>query len=255
MKKFATNPYVHIAYWIFTLIILTAIFGTSWQNNWAAFFFITMLLPIVLGTSYFFNYFLVPRYLLKKQYFSFVLYTIYTFIISLYLESIVLLFSFVYFGHFNFNHLAPNASNTILLAVVMYLLVFVASFLLMVQQIRENQKTIQKLISEQNKLKISFLEVMSQRKRIKIPYNDIIYIESLSDYIKIHTKEDKVMSKEKISHIEQRLPEIFLRIHRSFIVNKNKIKSLKYNQVEIENTFLNIGRSYNKTVKENLGKE
>lgn len=252
MKKFTGNPYFHISYWVFTLIILTAIFGTSWQNSWAAFFFITMLLPIVLGTSYFFNYFLVPHYLLKKQYFNFALYTIYTFIISLYLEFIVLLFSLIYFVHFKFHHLAPNATNIVLLAVVMYLLVFVASFLLMVQQIRENQKTIQKLMIEKEKMKISFLEVISQRKKVKIPYDDIIYIESLSDYIKIHTKTNSIMSKEKISHIEQRLPEIFLRIHRSFIVNKNKIRGTKYNQIEVENTILNIGRSYNKTVKEQL---
>ena len=61
----------------------------------------------------------------------------------------------------------------------------------MMNQIRENQQTIQKLVSENEKMKKSFLEVMSNRKTIKIPYDDIVYVESMADYIRIITVQEK----------------------------------------------------------------
>ncbi len=252
MIKNSSNPYYHIAYWILVIIVLTLVFGSSWGSGTAAFFFITMLLPVVLGTSYFFNYFLVPKYFLKRRFLRFSLYTFYTVIVSLYLEMIVLMFSFIYLAKFSYGHLPPNARDTILLAVILYLLVFIGSFLLIINQIRENRLLIQQLKDENEKMKKSFLEVMSNRKIVKIPYDDIIYIESLSDYIKINTLNDQIVSKEKISKLASRLPDIFLRIHRSFIINKEKIKNISYDEVTVDDVVLNIGRSYRKVVRESL---
>lgn len=251
----SSNPYYHIFYWIFVIVILTLVFGMSWGNSTAAFFFISMLLPVVLGMSYFFNYVLVPRFLMKKKYFRFGLYSAYAVVVSLYLEMIVLMFSFMYLGNFSFRDLDPNASDTILLAVVMYLLVFIGSFLLMVRQVKENQQTIAQLIIEKEKMKKSFLEIMSNRKITKIPYNDIIYIESLSDYIKVNTINGQIVSKEKISNLANRLPDIFLRIHRSFIINKERIRNFSYDEILVDDVQLTIGRSYRKAVKESLKKD
>ncbi|NOZ48034.1 MAG: LytTR family transcriptional regulator [Chlorobi bacterium] len=96
------------------------------------------------------------------------------------------------------------------------------------------------------------LEIMSNRKIIKIPYRDIVYIESLSDYIRINTNDEQIKSKEKISKIINRLPSIFIRIHRSFIINEEKIKEVSFDEVLVDNVRLNIGRSYRKDVKEIL---
>jgi DNA-binding LytR/AlgR family response regulator len=52
-----------------------------------------------------------------------------------------------------------------------------------------------------------------------IPYDDFLFIESLAAYVRIHSMQNNIESKEKISHLANRLPEIFLRIHRSFIIN------------------------------------
>nr|WP_321406036.1 LytTR family DNA-binding domain-containing protein [uncultured Carboxylicivirga sp.] len=252
MLKKSSNPYYHILYWLFVVFILTIIFGRSWGNNTAALFFVSMLLPIVLGTSYFFNYVLVPKYYLKKKYLKFGLYTFYMFVVSLYLESIVIMFSFIYLGNFNFHNLAPNSFDTLLLAVVMYLLVFLGSFLLMARQIKEREQQIKLLITEQNKNKSSTLELTSNRKTVKIPYDDIIYIESMADYIKVHTTKDEIISKEKISKLADRLPSQFIRIHRSFIVNKSRIKTVAYNELTVDDITLNIGRSYQKEVRNEM---
>jgi DNA-binding LytR/AlgR family response regulator len=132
------------------------------------------------------------------------------------------------------------------------MLVFVGSFLIMMKQIIENRQVINELEIEKEKTKKSFLEIMSNRKMIKIPYDEIIYIESLSDYIKITTVTDEIKSKEKISKLSEKLPDIFLRIHRSFIINTDRIKERSLDQVLVDGYQLNIGRSYRKDVKELL---
>jgi two-component system, LytTR family, response regulator LytT len=255
MKRQSSNPYIHILYWIIVILVLTLVFGRSWGNNSAAFFFIGMLLPIVLGASYFFNYVLVPKYLLKKRYVRFALYSLYTIIVSLYLVMIVLMFSFIYLGNFNFSNLGPNASDTILLAVILWLLVFVGGILLMVRQVQENRLVIQQLLAEKNKMEMPFLEIISNRKTAKIPYSEIVYIESLSDYIRIHTRKDQIVSKEKISNLASRLPDIFIRIHRSYIINKDRIKNISYDEILVDDVGLTVGRSYRKAVKEALKSE
>jgi two-component system, LytTR family, response regulator LytT len=168
-----------------------------------------MLLPIVLGTSYFFNYVLVPKYYLTKRYAKFAFYCFCTAVISVYLEMMVLLFSFVYMVKLSYENLNPNATQILLLAVVQYLLVFIGSFLLMMNQIVENKKVIQQLLDEKEKMKRSFLEIISNRKMTKIPYDEIIYIESLSDYIKVITINEEIVSKDKISRLDKILPDFF----------------------------------------------
>jgi two-component system, LytTR family, response regulator len=252
MNKKTENPYYHITYWIFVILVLTIVFGFSWGSNYASFYFVSMLLPIVLGTSYFFNYVLVPKYYLNKKYAKFALYTFYTAIVSVYLEMMVLVFSLVFLVKYSFQKLSPNATEIVLLAIILYLLVIIGSFLLMVNQIKENRLVIQHLLDEKEKMKKSFLEIMYNKKITKIPYGEIVYIESLSDYIKVITIKDQIISKEKISNLALRLPNIFLRIHRSFIINTDRIRNISSDEVIVDDVPLTIGRTYRKTVKESL---
>lgn len=252
MRNHSADTAYHIAYWLFVLLFLTVLFGRSWDNNLAAFYFIALLMPIVLGTSYFFNYHLVPKFYLKKRYFRFGLYTFYTLVVSLYLETIVLMFSFIYLGNFSFHNLNPNASDTLILAFVLYFLVFLGSFLLLLRQVRDHKDQIQQLLHEKAKQIEPFLEVMSNRKMAKIAFRDIYFIESHSDYVTIHTLDESILTKEKISHLAESLPARFLRIHRSFIVNTDKITSYSNQEVVLGETQLNIGRSYKKEVQESL---
>ncbi|MBN2635762.1 MAG: LytTR family transcriptional regulator [Prolixibacteraceae bacterium] len=250
MKSRIYNPYYHIVFWIVVITILILIYGRSWQNSTHAFYFILMLLPLVMGTSYVFNYYLVPYYLLKKKYFWFSLYFFYTLVISLYFQMMVVLFSFMYLANFKLEDLGPNSiSDIVLLAFIMYFIVFVGSFLVMLQQLADRQSEIEHFMEEKKKMEKPVLEILSNRQLVRILYDDIIYIESLSDYIKVHSNTlGETTSKEKISVLEEKLPEQFLRIHRSFIINTKKITRYNSNEVELRDIHLNIGRSYKKEV-------
>ena len=98
-----------------------------------------------------------------------------------------------------------------------------------------------------------FILVKEKKSKIKVPFNEILYIESIKDYVKIVMTSRTVITKMFISEIEQVLPdESFLRIHRSFIVPVHKIDSYSVNQVEIGKHEIPIGRSYKNLVVKRL---
>lgn len=98
------------------------------------------------------------------------------------------------------------------------------------------------------------LIVKSDKKMIKINLKDIIYIESLKDYVIIHLSDKRVVTKQKISFLEQKLMENnFLRIHRSFLVSAPKITAFTPSHIEINGQELPIGRSYKSEVGKILG--
>ncbi len=90
-----------------------------------------------------------------------------------------------------------------------------------------------------------YIFVRSERKMVKINFSEIQYIESLSDYIKVHLVHKIVITREKISNIEAKLPtSSFVRIHRSYIVSIGKIESFTNEFIEINKKALPISRSY-----------
>jgi DNA-binding LytR/AlgR family response regulator len=98
-----------------------------------------------------------------------------------------------------------------------------------------------------------FMFVRADRRMIKIDFDAIIYIESYSDYIKIHLADETIVTRETISSIEAKLPsKQFIRIHRSFIIALSHIVSFTNEHVVIQGQALTISRSYKKEVLELL---
>ena len=101
--------------------------------------------------------------------------------------------------------------------------------------------------------KSDFIFVRSERKMIKINFDEINYIESLSDYIKIHLNNKTIVTRETISNIEVKLPKKdFIRIHRSYIISISKIESFTNEFIEINNKAIPISRSYKTVVLNKL---
>jgi len=95
----------------------------------------------------------------------------------------------------------------------------------------------------------TFFYVNVNKKHIKIAFDDILYIESLKDYVRIHTKQQKLIVKNNIGKMEVQLPKKkFLRIHRSFIVSYDKITAYTQKDIEIGEKEIPIGSSYAKEV-------
>jgi DNA-binding LytR/AlgR family response regulator len=96
--------------------------------------------------------------------------------------------------------------------------------------------------------------VQSNKKNIKIVLEDVLYIESMKEYVRIHFKDRKVVFKGGITAFEQKLNHHFLRVHRSYIVNTNKITAYTKNDVEIGEIEIPIGNSYKERVLKRIVK-
>ena len=91
----------------------------------------------------------------------------------------------------------------------------------------------------------AFISFRVDRKNLKIALDDILYVESLKDYIKVVTRSKNIITKQSIASLEEALPaHTFIRIHRSYIVALNKIELYTSELVEIAKKELPISRMY-----------
>ena len=89
--------------------------------------------------------------------------------------------------------------------------------------------------------------VKSEYKLLQIDLDDIRYIEGLKDYVKIYTEQSQhpILSLMNMKAIEQMLPASrFIRVHRSFIVQKSKIREIERNRIVFGDVYIPIGDSY-----------
>lgn len=88
----------------------------------------------------------------------------------------------------------------------------------------------------------------------KILFSSIHYIEGLGDYISFHTSGGRVLSLERMKHIELILPQhLFLRIHKSYIINTSHIDFVERGRIVIDKNYLPIGETYKDVVNKKLG--
>ena len=91
------------------------------------------------------------------------------------------------------------------------------------------------------------------KKQVKVFINDILYIESLKDYVKIHTIKNYIVTRLQIGELESLLVSSNLfRIHKSFVINLDKVTAYSASHIEIDGHEIPVGRSYKELVMKQL---
>jgi DNA-binding LytR/AlgR family response regulator len=122
-------------------------------------------------------------------------------------------------------------------------------FLKAVTKVRKSEN--EKLKSDVTQDSKNFIFLNIQKKRVKILFSEILYIESQQEYIKIITIKKEYIIKMSTHEIESLLPtNLFKRIHRSFIVSISKIESYSSEIVEVNGVSIPIGRGYRDIMKD-----
>jgi DNA-binding LytR/AlgR family response regulator len=122
-------------------------------------------------------------------------------------------------------------------------------FLIAVSKVKTAQKDQRPNDSQETK---DFIFLNMQKKKVKILFAEILYIESQREYIKIMTTKKEYLSKMSTQEMEALLPaHLFKRVHRSFIVSISKIDSYSSEEVEVNGITIPVGRGYKDTL-ENL---
>lgn len=124
-------------------------------------------------------------------------------------------------------------------------------FLMTVQKLKDRMD----LNTADNKKKQTqdFLFLKVDKRMVKVFFKDIFYVESLKDYVMVHTKYEGLIVHHNLQSFTNLLPaDEFLRIHRSFTISLQYIEAINGNRIEIQGKMLPIGRNYQQFVKASI---
>lgn len=111
-----------------------------------------------------------------------------------------------------------------------------------VQEVFKEQ-TFTNLITAEEKSD-DFLFVKTDGKLIKINLNDLQFVEGLKDYLYLHLKNEKLIVLDTLKDFELKLPNNFMRVHKSYIVRLDQIESIERNRIFIQNKIIPVGDTY-----------
>tara|TARA_R110002167_G_scaffold359001_1_gene575357 strand:+ start:1851 stop:2525 length:675 start_codon:yes stop_codon:yes gene_type:complete len=120
--------------------------------------------------------------------------------------------------------------------------------------------TFERFVTAVNKVKINeaieksdSITIKSGYDLHKVKYEDILYVVSDSEYVTFHMGDKKVISNQRLKTLEQELPSsLFMRVHRSYIVNKNSVTGLKGRDLLLSEVSIPVSNSYFDHVKKEL---
>lgn len=94
-----------------------------------------------------------------------------------------------------------------------------------------------------------FLIIKNDKKTFRLPFQQIKYIESIGDYVKVHTEGQVLLSNDTLKNLVDLLPDSdFVRVHKSYIVSLQKIKYLEGNRLKIGEKMIPIGYAYRQNI-------
>lgn len=114
-----------------------------------------------------------------------------------------------------------------------------------IYQLKQPNELVSEEISKWPTYEESYTYLKEDREMVKVFLKDILYIESLRDYVRVKTTSKQIVTYQKISYLEQKLPEgKFIRVHRSFIIALDKVSAFSSTSVKINTHDIPIGRNY-----------
>jgi sensor histidine kinase YesM len=208
---------VHTIYWASILLLYVIFFGRKNSNYQQTLFLVGLLLPVIMLTTYFLNYFLVPRYLLRERYLLFLLYFLYTLVGTIFLELVIVLITFIFMAEVRIKNMSPASIDSAFLITSTLMVVFLGmgvKLLLHYRSSRENYEKLQKekVLAELNFLKaqlnphflfntLNNLYYLTREKSDRAP-GAVLQLSEILDYVLNSSKRDLVQLNEEWRQVE-----------------------------------------------------
>lgn len=234
---------LHLLFWVGVWFFFLYFFSYNSNDIPYAAWFSSFLLPVAMITTYFIVYFLLPKYLYTKKYNVFILYSIYTLIISSYLIIVSIFICFIFLSNLKIANMSLLSRNFWFVLILVYLVVGLVSF---VSLLNHNFKTISKNKELQNKILETHLQIKNQElqylkkqihphflfntlntiygfaiKQSKDTPDIILKLSNLLDYILYQVNKPKVSLKEEVLHIKEYIELEKIRFQDTLKVNFN----------------------------------
>jgi len=215
---------LHMIFWCGVLLFFTYFFGFENNDDNYILNFSLFLMPITIATTYVSIYLLIPDYLIKKKYFLFGLYSVYTLIISGYLILVSVFFGLGYLSEFEYSNMSQLSRNLFFVMIAVYLIVIIVSaFKLLKLNLKHAEKTKAletKILETQLKLKEQELNYLKMQIHPHFLFNTlntmygfalkkadetpemILKLSNLLDYLLYQVDKPFVLLTDEVNHIK-----------------------------------------------------
>jgi len=167
---------LHVVFWVMILLIYGIFFGRRNNTYFQTLFFVGLLMPVVIGATYFFNYYLIPRFLISGRYSFFILYSFYTILIALFLSMMVALLTFLIMAELRVQNMSPASVDIFFLLTSLLMVVFFAVAIKMLLHSRTSKEEYQKLMHDKVDAELRFLKVQLNPHFLFNTLNNLYYL-------------------------------------------------------------------------------
>jgi LytS/YehU family sensor histidine kinase len=167
---------IHVFFWLFVLALYVIFFGRKNNNYLQTFFFVGLLMPVTISTTYFLNYYLVPNYLMKERYAYFATYFVYALIGSLFLEMMISALTFIVMAELNIHDMSPASIDLFFLLASLLMVVFFAMGIKMLLHWKQSKEDYQKLMRDKIETELRFLKVQLNPHFLFNTLNNLYYL-------------------------------------------------------------------------------
>lgn len=240
LKKIA-QVLLHIIFWCGVLLFFTYFFGFENNDDSYILYFSLFLMPITIATTYVSIYKLIPDYLIKKKYFLFGLYSVYTLIVSGYLLLVSVFFGLGYLSDFEYSNMSQLSKNLFFVMIAVYLVVIIVSaFKLLKLNLKHTEKAKKletKILETQLKLKEQELNYLKMQIHPHFLFNTlntmygfalkkadetpemILKLSNLLDYLLYQVDKPFVLLTDEINHIKDYIELEKLRFNQTLDIS------------------------------------
>jgi len=235
MKYYVFNSKIltHVLFWFGYFLL----FGFIWAqdgNYLDAYALEFVLLPARIMAVYVMIYLLIPRYLENERYLKFGISYVQLLLVSGMIQTII---TYFYQGMSDSSLTLSALTRNIVL--INSTVVVIGSFKIF--KLWQQQQATSKAQSRENS---PIIEMKADKRTYRLRTSDILYLESLGNYVTYHLKDRRLISYTSLNECASRLPENFMRIHKSYIVNRENITSYNSEDIEVGEKRLPIGRAF-----------
>jgi sensor histidine kinase YesM len=227
---------IHVFFWLTVLLFYSIFFGRKNNNYTQTAFFVSLLMPVTIGTTYFLNYCLVPFYLMRERYGLFFLYAVYTLLGSLFFEMLIAMLTFIVMAGSQTQNMSPPSFDLVFLLTSLLMVVFLGVAVKMVLHWRQSKEDYQKLMREKVETELKFLKTqlnphflfntlnnlyyLSTEKSERTP-EAILALSEILDYVLNSSKSVFVPLKKELQQVNNYISLELLRYDDRVLVEKN----------------------------------
>ena len=167
---------IHVLFWLLILAFYVMFFGRKNSNYLQTFFFVGLLMPVTISTTYFLNYYLVPQYLMKERYGFFLLYFVYTLVGSLFAETMISMLTFIVMAEVKIKDMSPASIDIFFLLTSLLMVVFFGVAIKMMLHWRRTKDDYQSLMKDKIEAELKFLKVQLNPHFLFNTLNNLYYL-------------------------------------------------------------------------------